>query len=49
MEHVVAVRLAIRQMDGVFKAIELIGRNSELLLPPLALDTGWLRTTGPGL
>src|SRR6266545_1211244 len=36
-------------MDGVFEAIELSRRNSELLLPALALDAGWLRATGPGL
>src|SRR5687767_3321457 len=49
MEHRVAVSLAIRQMDGIFVAIELSGRNSELLLPPLALDPGGLSAAGPGL
>ena len=36
-------------MDGVFVAFELIGRDSELLLPPLALDAGALGATSPGL
>src|SRR4029079_12834370 len=49
VEHLVAVRFAICQMDGIFAAIELIACHSDLPLPPLVLDAGWLGAPGPGL
>jgi len=49
VEHLVAVRFAICQMDGIFAAIELLGRHSDLPLPPLVLNAGWLGAPGPRL